>query len=102
MTNKVIKMNSVSFSNDLPFVIIAGPDSLESLEHAMFMTKKIKDVTTELGIQYVFKASYDKANRTSIHSFRGVGLVLKKHRKKAFKLGKKFTATNWWLIIQKP
>lgn len=74
MKNKIIRMNSLAFSNDLPFVLIAGPDSLESLEHAMFIAKKIKEVITELGIPYVFKASYDKANRTSINSFRGVGL----------------------------
>ena len=63
--------------------MIAGPDSIETEDHALFMAGEIKRITTELGIPYIFKASYDKANRTSGGAFRGVGLekgmdVLKK------------------------
>lgn len=61
-------------SNSLPFVFIGGPDSLESLEHALMMARSIKAICDDLGIAYVFKASYDKANRTSYGSFRGVGM----------------------------
>lgn len=69
-----IKLGSFSVSNNSPFVLIAGPDSLESLDHAMKMAKSIKEVADKVGVPYVFKASYDKANRTSIKSFRGVGI----------------------------
>lgn len=61
-------------SNTLPFILIAGPDSLESLDHALYMAKNIKKMADKFKIPYIFKASYDKANRTSIKSFRGVGL----------------------------
>jgi 2-dehydro-3-deoxyphosphooctonate aldolase (KDO 8-P synthase) len=69
-----VEIKSVTVSNTKPFILIAGPDSLESLEHALHMASSIKKIADELGIQYIFKASYDKANRTSVESFRGVGL----------------------------
>lgn len=70
-----VKINKmVVFSNRRPFVLIAGPDSIESEGHAIFMAKNIKEICDKLGVPYIFKASYDKANRTSIKSFRGVGL----------------------------
>jgi 2-dehydro-3-deoxyphosphooctonate aldolase (KDO 8-P synthase) len=55
--------------------LIAGPCVLESETHARTLADAIQRITTDLGIPYIFKASYDKANRTSIHSFRGPGLV---------------------------
>jgi 2-dehydro-3-deoxyphosphooctonate aldolase (KDO 8-P synthase) len=55
--------------------LIAGPCVLESETHARMMADRIQRIAAELGIPYIFKASYDKANRTSIHSFRGPGLV---------------------------
>lgn len=55
--------------------LIAGPCVIESEPHARSMADAIQRITTDLGIPYIFKASYDKANRTSIHSFRGPGLV---------------------------
>lgn len=69
-----INIKNIKISNSLPFVLIAGPDSIESEEHVLFMAREIKKITSEVGIPYIFKASYDKANRTSIKSFRGVGL----------------------------
>ncbi|EFC90276.1 2-dehydro-3-deoxyphosphooctonate aldolase [Dethiosulfovibrio peptidovorans DSM 11002] len=57
-----------------PLAVIAGPCSLESLELSMETGKRIKEISEELGLNYIFKASYDKANRTSIHSYRGPGL----------------------------
>src|SRR5262249_43618079 len=54
--------------------LIAGPCVIESESHAMMMAREIKRTTDELGIPYIFKASYDKANRTSIKSYRGPGL----------------------------
>jgi 2-dehydro-3-deoxyphosphooctonate aldolase (KDO 8-P synthase) len=55
--------------------LIAGPCVIESEQHARMMADSIQRITSDLGIPYVFKASYDKANRTSIHSFRGPGLA---------------------------
>jgi 2-dehydro-3-deoxyphosphooctonate aldolase (KDO 8-P synthase) len=55
--------------------LIAGPCVIESQEHALKMAREIKAITDRLNICYIFKASYDKANRTSINSFRGVGLA---------------------------
>jgi 2-dehydro-3-deoxyphosphooctonate aldolase (KDO 8-P synthase) len=55
--------------------LIAGPCVIESREHVLFMAAELKKVTSECGIQFVFKASFDKANRTSIKSFRGVGVT---------------------------
>src|SRR6266567_8946496 len=54
--------------------LIAGPCVIESEEHALFMAEVIKGVTKSLDFPFIFKASYDKANRTSIRSFRGPGL----------------------------
>lgn len=69
-----IKLKNFTIANDRPFVFIGGPDSLESMAHALKMAAAIKAICASLGIPYVFKASYDKANRTSAASFRGVGL----------------------------
>lgn len=64
----------VRFGNDLPFVLIGGMNVLESSELAHEVAAHYVDVCGRLGIPYVFKASFDKANRSSIHSYRGPGL----------------------------
>ncbi|HET9216732.1 MAG TPA: 3-deoxy-8-phosphooctulonate synthase [Terriglobia bacterium] len=56
------------------FFLIAGPCVIESREHVLFMARELKKVTSECGIAFVFKASFDKANRSSIQSFRGAGM----------------------------
>ena len=56
------------------FSLIAGPCVIESEEQVLSIAKQMKDITEELGIPYTFKASFDKANRTSISSFRGPGI----------------------------
>ena len=56
------------------FTLIAGPCVIESEELVLTVAERMKEITEELGIPYTFKASFDKANRTSIHSFRGPGL----------------------------
>ena len=66
--------NKVTFGNDLPFVLIAGPCAMESRDHAMSMAENLIKITDKLGIPFVFKTSFDKANRTSISSKRGAGL----------------------------
>ncbi len=72
-----IKLNSkVSFGGkNNPFVLIAGPCVIESKQSAMAIADTLVKLTTKLKIPYIFKASYDKANRTSINSFRGPGIT---------------------------
>ena len=67
-------MWSVRFSNDAPFVLIAGPCQLESHDHARKIAKELVGICGQLSIPLVFKSSFDKANRSSHHSQRGVGL----------------------------
>jgi len=56
------------------FFLIGGPCVIESREHALRMASRIREITSSLGLPYIFKASYDKANRTSVESFRGPGI----------------------------
>lgn len=71
---KRIKVGNFEIGNDLPFTLIAGPCAMESKDHAFFMCEKIKEITTDLGINFIYKSSFDKANRTSLKSARGIGL----------------------------
>ncbi|MBL41605.1 MAG: 3-deoxy-8-phosphooctulonate synthase [Rhodospirillaceae bacterium] len=73
--NKTITLNeTISISNDLPLTLIAGPCALESEEHAIKIATKLKNITTKLKINFIFKTSFDKANRTSITKARGIGI----------------------------
>ncbi len=72
---KHIKIGKIKIGNDLHFVLIAGQCAIESLDHAMFMCGELKKITDKLGIPFIYKSSFDKANRTSIESGRGVGLA---------------------------
>ena len=74
MNAKVVKVGDIKVSNDLPFVLFGGINVLESRELALKACEEYVKVTEKLNIPYVFKASWDKANRSSIHSFRGPGL----------------------------
>ena len=69
-----VAVGPVTFGNDLPFALIAGPCALESRAHALEMAGALKELTAKLGIGLVYKTSFDKANRTSAKSFRGIGL----------------------------
>lgn len=71
---KKVTINDIVFCNDAPFALIAGPCQMESAEHGMEMATALKELTTKLGIPFVFKASFDKANRTSVNGIRGMGL----------------------------
>lgn len=74
-TAKKITVGNVTFSNDLPFVLIAGPCQMESRDHAMMMAESIKKVAEKVGVPFIYKTSYDKANRTSLKGQRGIGLA---------------------------
>ena len=69
-----IQLGDITFANDRPFALLGGVNVLENLDFALHCSKHYKDVCERLGIPLIFKASYDKANRSSIHSFRGPGL----------------------------
>lgn len=71
-----VKVGDVTIANNLPFVLIAGPCQLESLQHSLMIAETLRDMCRNLGIGYIFKGSFDKANRTSIRSPRGLGLDL--------------------------
>lgn len=70
----VVLDDGIIFANDRPFVLIGGMNVIEGEEIALRVAERFVAVTGQLGIPYVFKASFDKANRSSIHSFRGPGL----------------------------
>ena len=74
MEQKIVEVGNVKLGNKLPLVLVAGPCQIESREHAIFMAGQLVEITKKLGIPYIFKASFDKANRTSLSSARGVGL----------------------------
>ena len=69
-----VELGNITFANDQPFVLLGGVNVLEDLDFALHCAGHYKTVCERLGIPLVFKASYDKANRSSIHSFRGPGL----------------------------
>ena len=73
--NETVTLRKVSFSQKLPFTLIAGPCQMESRDHAMMIAERMVRLTSDLGIGYVFKASFDKANRTSLSGRRGIGLA---------------------------
>ncbi|MCA0929101.1 3-deoxy-8-phosphooctulonate synthase [Ruegeria profundi] len=71
---KHVKISDLTVGNDLPLTIIAGPCQLETADHAQMIAGKMKEACDAAGAQYVFKASYDKANRTSLTGKRGMGI----------------------------
>ncbi len=74
MSDKTINLGKIKISNQLPFVLFGGMNVLESRDLALKICEKYVEVTQKLNISYVFKASFDKANRSSIFSYRGPGL----------------------------
>ena len=74
MSNIKVNCNKIEISNDNKICIIAGPCQLESEQHAMDMAGKLQDITKKFGIGFIYKTSFDKANRTSLKGKRGAGL----------------------------
>jgi len=72
--NSVVSVGSVRFGNELPLALIAGPCALESKAHALEMAMALKEIAARVGVGVVYKTSFDKANRTSTKSARGLGL----------------------------
>ena len=71
---KQVKIGGLTVGNDQPLLVIAGPCQLESLDHAQMIAGQMAEICHAAGAQYVFKASYDKANRTSLKGRRGLGM----------------------------
>ena len=76
MNNHKVKCSNFEIANNKPFTLIAGPCQLESEEHAIKISNELKKITSELGINLIYKTSFDKANRTSLKGKRGLGLDL--------------------------
>lgn len=74
MSQKTIHIGKILLSNNHPFVLFGGMNVLESKDLALRVAEVYVEITHKLGIPYVFKASFDKANRSSLHSFRGPGM----------------------------
>ncbi len=70
----LVKVKNIDIANDLPFVLIAGPCQIESEAHAMAVCGALTELTRKLGIGFIYKSSFDKANRSSIKTARGIGL----------------------------
>ncbi len=71
---KTVTIGDIAISNTAPFTLIAGPCQLESLDHALMMAEGIARAAQAAGIRYIFKSSYDKANRSSLSGKRGLGM----------------------------
>jgi len=74
MQQKTVKIGNIKIGENHPIAFITGPCQLENRDHAMMMADKISNLCAKNGAQYIFKASYDKANRSSISSARGIGM----------------------------
>ena len=74
MNNHKVKCSNFEIANNKPFTLISGPCQLESEEHAIKISTELKKITSELGINFIYKTSFDKANRTSLKGKRGLGL----------------------------
>ena len=73
--NQMIVSKQVVLSNDRPFVLIAGPCQMESESHAMMMAEKLVRISEKFKVPFIYKSSFDKANRTSVSGKRGIGLM---------------------------
>ncbi len=74
MANKSVKCGKLNISNTGPFILIAGPCQLENEKHSLDVATELKKITDKLGIGFIYKTSFDKANRTSLNGKRGAGL----------------------------
>ena len=74
MSSKKVNCGNIEISNNNKVCIIAGPCQLETEQHAMDMAGQIKEITNKFGLGFIYKTSFDKANRTSLKGKRGAGL----------------------------
>src|SRR5438067_13305515 len=74
MQSRHVTVGDITIGNDLPLVFIAGPNTLESRSHALETSAALAEIARKLGIDLIYKTSFDKANRSSIEGVRGIGL----------------------------
>ncbi|SFJ73577.1 3-deoxy-8-phosphooctulonate synthase [Jannaschia pohangensis] len=74
ITTRTVTVGDIAIGGDAPFALITGPCQLESLDHARMMAERIAEACAPTGTRFIFKASYDKANRSSLGSQRGLGM----------------------------
>jgi 2-dehydro-3-deoxyphosphooctonate aldolase (KDO 8-P synthase) len=74
MATRVVHVNSVTIGGNGPLVLLAGPCVIEGEEVTLNIARRLKEITSSIGIAFIFKCSYDKANRSSMHAYRGPGL----------------------------
>ncbi len=74
MSGRHVRAGSITIGNDLPFVLISGPCQIENRDHAFFVAERLLSMTTRRGIGFIYKSSFDKANRTSLDGARGAGM----------------------------
>ncbi|MCY3830787.1 MAG: 3-deoxy-8-phosphooctulonate synthase [Rhodospirillaceae bacterium] len=74
LQSRSVRVRDIEIGNDRPFVLIAGPCALESRDHALEMAAAVKEAAASAGVRAIYKTSFDKANRTSLDSPRGIGL----------------------------
>ncbi len=90
MSMKTVNLQSIKISNSNPFTLIAGPCQMESRDHAFAICGALSELAEKMGIPFIYKSSFDKANRTSLHGQRGLGLektlAVFEDLKKEFKL----------------
>jgi 2-dehydro-3-deoxyphosphooctonate aldolase (KDO 8-P synthase) len=70
-----VRIGSITIGGDAPLALIGGPCAIENEKHALMMAERLQRATAEAGVPFIYKSSYDKANRSSPHSYRGPGLV---------------------------
>ncbi len=75
--NSTIRIQEIEISNSRPFTLIAGPCQLESRAHGLEMAAALKEICGKLGVPLIFKTSFDKANRSSLASQRGLGFPIR-------------------------
>ncbi len=79
MENRIVKCQDLNISNSNKICLIAGPCQLETEQHALDMAGEIKNITDKYDIGFIYKTSFDKANRTSLKGKRGAGLEMLRH-----------------------
>jgi 2-dehydro-3-deoxyphosphooctonate aldolase (KDO 8-P synthase) len=72
---RAVRIGAVAIGGDAPLALIGGPCAIENEKHALMMAERLQRVTAAAGVPFIYKSSYDKANRSSIHSYRGPGLT---------------------------
>ena len=73
-TSKTVSVGDIAIGNGNPFALIVGPCQIESLDHTLMMAERIAEACAAAGVQFIYKSSYDKANRSSIGTARGIGM----------------------------